>query len=48
VQGRRFWQENFIRVEEAEWEQFVEAFYRFLRIDRPEDETTPDEVRSEA
>ncbi|ELR19943.1 dual specificity protein kinase [Acanthamoeba castellanii str. Neff] len=43
-QGRRFWQENFIRMEEAEWDHFVETFYKFLRIDRPEDDVTPDEV----
>ena len=33
-------------MEEAEWDHFVEAFYKFLRIDRPEDDVTPDEVRA--
>jgi len=42
-QGRRFWQENFIRQEEVEWEDFVDAFYSFLRIDAPKDKDFPEE-----
>jgi serine/threonine protein kinase len=41
--GRRFWQENFIRQEEVEWEDFVDAFYSFLRIDAPKDKDFPEE-----
>jgi serine/threonine protein kinase len=37
-QGRRFWEENFIRQEEVEWDDFARAFYAFLKLDLPEDE----------
>ncbi len=29
-QGRRFWEENFIRKEDVDWDEFVPALYRYV------------------